>query len=149
MPPRSPTLEGFRLMLRRPSFGLAEIAWRWSFGATAFSLLTFSFVEYLDTLPLTRGDLFLLQTRHPLLVAKAIAHILSGSAVRVMDAALVMAAGLSLLWILVASLGRAATLKALLAHFPTEATEPSPSDNEQRQPRWRLSPLLGLNFLRV
>jgi hypothetical protein len=140
-------------MFRRPAFGFAEIAWRWSFGATVFTLLAFSFLEYLDTLPVTRGDLFLLQTRQAFLIARAIEHILSGSAVRVIEAAVVMAVGLALAWIMVASLGRAATLKSLLAYFQTESAEqqpPSQSEAGDSKPgEWRLSPLLGLNFLRV
>jgi hypothetical protein len=139
-------------MLRRPSFGLAEIAWRWSFGATAFTLLAFSFVEYLDTLPVTPGDLFLLQTRQVSLIARAIQHILSGSAVRLMEAAVVMVVGLALAWIVVCALGRTATLKSLLAYFPAEGAEqlpPSQSKAGDRQPGARLGPMLGLNFLRV
>lgn len=75
MKPRSPTLEGFRAILRRPSFGLAEIAWRWSFGAAAGLLLIFSFFEYLDTLPVSQGDLLLLRTSQPVLVSRAVVHI--------------------------------------------------------------------------
>ena len=33
-------------MFRRPSLGLAEIVWRWSFGAAASLLLTALFLEY-------------------------------------------------------------------------------------------------------
>jgi len=139
-------------MFRRPSFGLAEVAWRWSFGATVFTLLAFSFVEYLDTLAVRPGDLFLLRTRQAFLIARAIEHILSGSAVRVMEAAVVMAVGLALAWIIVASLGRAATLKSLLAYFKAESAERQPSQSEAgdgRPSEWRLRSLLGLNFLRV
>jgi hypothetical protein len=138
-------------MFRRPSLGLAEIAWRWSFGATAFALLAFSLVEYLDTLPVTPGDLFLLQTRQAPLIARAVEHILGGSVVRVMEAAVVMAVGLALAWIMVAALGRAATLKSLLAYFEAEGSgQRPPSQSEDGKPaKWSLSALLGLNFLRV
>lgn len=68
---RSPTLEGFRAILQRPSFGLAEITWRWSFGAAAGLLLGFSFFEYLDTLPVSRGDLLLLRTAQPVLISQS------------------------------------------------------------------------------
>jgi hypothetical protein len=140
-------------MFRRPSFGVAEIAWRWSFGATVVTLLAFSLVEYLDTLPVTPGDLFLLQTRQAFLIVRAVEHILSGSAVRVIEVAVAMAVGLALAWIVVASFGRAATLKSLLAYLEPESAEQQPPSSSEAGDRqrgaWRLSPLLGLNFLRV
>src|SRR5271156_310234 len=109
---RSPTLEGFRAILRRPSLGFAEIAWRWSFGAAAGLLITLSGFEYLDTLPVTRGDLVLLRTRQPVLISQAVGHIVHGSGFRLVEAFVVLA--LTVGWILVAALARAATIKALL-----------------------------------
>src|SRR5271169_1178440 len=103
---RSPTLEGFRIMFTRPSLGLAEIAWRWTFGFAAIALLTFSLLQYLDTLPVGPGDIFLLQTGHPLLVSRAIAHILQGSALRATKAALLLLLLLSLAWVVIASWSR-------------------------------------------
>src|ERR1700681_1061400 len=38
---RSPTLEGFQVMFRLPVLGLAEIAWRWSFGLGAMGYFFF------------------------------------------------------------------------------------------------------------
>ncbi len=85
MKPRSPTLEGFRAYSRRPSFGLAEIAWRWSFGAAASLLLVFSFFKFLDTLPVGKADLLLLRSRQLPLIFRAVAHIFRGSAFRVVE----------------------------------------------------------------
>src|ERR1700720_4538895 len=117
MKQRSPTLEGFRAIFRRPSVALAEILWRWSFGAAAGLLLVFSFFEYLDTLPVSKSDLLLLRTGQPALISRAVLHIFRGSAFRVVETAIVLLLTLGAAWIVVASLGRAATLKALLAHF--------------------------------
>lgn len=153
MKSRSPTLEGFRAILRCPSFGLAEIAWRWSFGAATALLLAFSLFEYLDTLPVTRGDLVLLGTRHPLLVSQAILHIFRGSAFRVVEAIIVLALTLGGAWIGIASLARAATLKALLAYFrksrDSERSEDPPNLGLARVKSGSLSSLLSLNFFRV
>src|SRR5205807_7716707 len=110
----SPTLEGFRAAFRRPSLTLAEIVWRWTVGTTACALLIFGLLEYLDTLPVTEGELLLLRTRHPVLVGQAIAHILRGSLNRVVAAGLVAALALTGLWILAASVGRTATVRVLL-----------------------------------
>ncbi len=143
---RSPTLEGFRTIFRRPSFGLAEIAWRWSFGAAASLLLVFSFLEYLDTLPVSKGDLLLLRTRQPALISRAVLHIFRGSAFRVVEAAVVLALSLGVAWVVIASVGRAATLKALLAHFHQDDAS---SSNHKEKRAWRLRSLVGLNFFRL
>jgi hypothetical protein len=64
----SATAEGFRAAFRRPSLTLAEIMWRWSTGATASALFLFGLFEYLNTLPVTNGELLFLRTRQPYLV---------------------------------------------------------------------------------
>jgi hypothetical protein len=145
MKPRSPTLEGFRAILRRPSFGLAEIAWRWSFGAAAGLLLMFSFFEYLDTLPVSKDDLLLLRTSQPVLISRAVVHIFRGSAFRVVETVVVLALTLGLAWIVVASLARAATIKALLAYF----LEGDASTPARRETPWRFHSLFTLNFFRL
>jgi hypothetical protein len=144
MRPRSPTLEGFRAILRRPSFGLAEIAWRWSFGGAAGLLFTLALFEYLKTLPLTRGDLVLLSTKRPFLISQAMVHIFRGSGFRLVEAVLVLSLALGAAWIGVASLARVATIRALLLHFH-EGDACLPPD----RPQFRLRALFELNFLRV
>jgi hypothetical protein len=140
MAPRSPTVEGFRAILRRPSLGFAEIAWRWSFGAAAGLLVTFACLEYLDTLPVTRGDLLLLRSRQPVLISRAIGNIVRGSGGRLVEALVALGLAMAVGWILIAAFARAATIRALLAHF---RGHPEPDT------RWRIDPLLGLNFLRA
>src|SRR5579863_4135335 len=88
MPSQSPTLQGFRAAFRRPSFTLAEIAWRWTVGAVAAAVFLFAFFQFLDTLPVTAADAALLRTRHPVLIGRAIAHIFRGSLNRAVFAAL-------------------------------------------------------------
>jgi len=96
---RSPTLEGFQALFRLPALGLAEIAWRWSFGLAVTALLAFSFREYLSTLPVTAAEMFLLQTRQPALMLQVIARILQGSAPRAVTALMVLALAVTLAWI--------------------------------------------------
>src|SRR5437870_6118549 len=83
----SPTLEGFRAIFRVPSLGLAEIAWRWSFAVAGGALLIFAAFQFLDTLPVTSGDLALLRSRQPALISRAALHIFHGSALRAIAAA--------------------------------------------------------------
>ncbi len=138
---RSPTLEGFKLIFRRPALGVGEISWRWTFGAGATALLCFSLLEYLDTLPVSNRDLFLLRSRQPALISRAFSHILAGSGPRFMVASVVLGLTLALAWVLVASFGRAVTLKGVLGHFWTE-------DAGKTFP-FRMRALFGLHFLRA
>jgi hypothetical protein len=137
----SPTAEGFRLIFWRPAIPLAEIAWRWSFAA-AFWFLSASFlVEYADSLPANRVDRLLLGTHQPALILRALHRIVHGSALRFTAGGIVLAIALLVLWITLSSLGRAATLKAMM-----NVLELSPP------PRVRggmISSLLALNFLRA
>ncbi len=137
MPLRSPTLEGFSTLFRLPSLGLAEITWRWMLGAAFLAASGFAFVQYLNTLPVSTADLLLLRTRHPVMVSRALSHVLAGSGFRALAAALVLLLSFALAWVVVAAIGRATTLKALLAlHRSGEVSVCLP-------------PLIGLNVLRV
>jgi len=149
MPRVSPTLEGFRASFRRPSLTFAEIAWRWTVGAVGWTLVFFWLIEFLDTLPVTKSDATLLRTRQPLLVGRAIEHILRGSLNRAVLAALFALIALSLLWIFTASLGRAATVRALLEYFRRDIASPVSTATPDSIDRWPLRSLVGLNFLRT
>src|SRR5947209_14103344 len=151
MAQRSPTLEGFRTALRRSGLVLAEITWRWVFGSAAIALLVLSFLEFLDTLPVSKEDLFLLRSRQPFLVSHAIGHILNGSAHRVIYSLLILAGTLAVFWMVASSFGRAATVKPLIEYFASgEIGELSvwPRFWRTREERWRLRSLVGINFLR-
>ncbi|MGC2446498.1 MAG: hypothetical protein WA477_02560 [Candidatus Sulfotelmatobacter sp.] len=112
----SPTVEGFRVAFRRPSFTLGEIIWRWAFGATATALIVFGFFEYLDTLPVNYGEMLLLKTNQPFLVWQALVHILHGSLARAVLSLTLAAFLLSLVWMVSASVGRVTTLRAMLEY---------------------------------
>lgn len=113
----SPTTEGFRAAVRRPSLALAEISWRWTVGATGVALFAFGFFEYLRTLPVTNGELLMLRTRHPYFVGEAISRILRGNMTRAMFAEILGALMLMFLWMVAASVGRMATVRGLLEYF--------------------------------
>jgi hypothetical protein len=142
---RSHTSEGFRLLFRQPVFGLAEIAWRWTVGAAGVFLLAAAGFEFLNSLPVSQTDLLLLQLRHPALVSQAIAHIFQGSAPRAVAAILVLGLAFTAAWVVVAALGRAATLQGLLAYFRDAYAQDKPAPAVP----WRLRSLMGLNFLRA
>jgi hypothetical protein len=139
---RSPTLEGFQTIFRLPALGLAEIAWRWSFGLATAEALAFTIREYLATLPVTAGEMLLLRARQPALIGQALARIFQGSGPRAAAALAVLTLGLTLAWVVLASLGRAVTLKTLLEYF--HDSERPPASTTQG-----LTSLLVLNFLRA
>jgi hypothetical protein len=153
----SPTVEGFRAAFRRPSLTLAEIAWRWVVGATALTLFFFGLFEYLDTLPVTDGELLLLRTRQPYLVWQAIAHMLRGSLNRVVLSWILAGLMLSLLWIIAASVGRIATVRAMLEYFrrdvfgnvSAEGAPDTAQNNAGNTTSTNPIVLFRINFLRV
>lgn len=117
MPRISPTVEGFRAAYRRPSLTFAEITWRWVVGATATTLFFFGLFEYLNTLPVTRGEMLFLRTRQPYLVVQAILHVLRGGLSRAVVSVIVAALLIALVWMIAGSLGRITTVRALLEYF--------------------------------
>jgi len=129
---------GFAAAFRRPAVIAAEIAWRWSFGVAAGALVAVAVLRFLNTLTVSDADLFALRSRIPQLMADAILHIFEGSGPRLLRLALIVTPAVSTLWILAASAGRAATLRALLRDAPASFT--------RRHDLWSLA---GVNFLRV
>ena len=117
MPRISPSGEGFRATFRRPLLTFAEITWRWVVGTTAAVLLFFGFFEFLDTLPVTSGELLFLRTRNPFLVSQALAHVVRGSVARGMISLILAALLMALLWMIAASAGRIVTVGAMLEYF--------------------------------
>jgi hypothetical protein len=154
---RSPTLEGFQIMFRLPLLGLAEIAWRWSFGLAAGAALAFTLREYLATLPVTAEELLLFRTRQPALIAQALARIFQGSAPRAAAALVVLTLALTMGWVVLASIGRAAILRTLLEYFrgsgrgrPSDYAQGRLASEDLSISHTRdLSSLLILNFLRA
>jgi hypothetical protein len=154
----SPTVEGFRAVFRRPSLTLAEIMWRWTAGATAAAVLSFGLVEYVGTLPVTNGELLLLRTRQPYFVSEAIAHILRGSLNRAVMAAILAAFLLGTLWMVAGSVGRIATVRALLDYFRSHVAGAGSAGGVRNDSEGKvagnlsaksLSALVRLNFLRA
>jgi hypothetical protein len=143
----SPTMEGFRTAFRQPEIALAEVVWRWAFGGAAAFLLAFSFFEYLDTVPVTLGDVLFLRSGQPFLISQAIAHLFAGSALRFVMSMLIVLPALALVWIAAASAGRLATTRRLLEHFQLDGMVSL--GPRQLRPKLRVQSLFGLNLLRV
>jgi hypothetical protein len=151
----SPTLEGFRAAFRRPALTLAEITWRWVIGATATALFFFGLFEYLNSLPVSRGEMLFLRTRPPYLVAQAIAHILRGSLSRAVLSLLLAALLILVLWLVAGALGRVVTVRAIIGYcrqrFAASAENTATDLNVEpgESARNSLQSLVSLNFLRA
>jgi hypothetical protein len=154
----SPTLEGFRAVFRRPLLTLAEITWRWAVGAAATALFFFGLFEYLSSLPVSRGEMLFLRSHQPYLVAKAILHILRGSLSRAVLSLLVATLLITLVWTVAGSLGRIATLRAMLEYFRSRLAHGLSAQNVRLEGTAAtgatdqghlFSPLLFLHFLRA
>jgi len=128
----APIAAGFRAAFRRPALVASEIAWRWSCGAAAWLMVAFAFFTYLHSIRVTNADMLLIRSRVPALVAQAIQDIFRGTGPMLLRAAAVLLPAISILWIAAASIGRWASLSALL---------------DERRGRFRT--VLGLHFLRA
>jgi hypothetical protein len=137
--PLSPAFVGFRCALRHPGISLAEITWRWTFAAAVWFLGTIFFIEYMGNLPVTALDRLLLASRQPALIERALHRIFAGSAVRFTVSGVLLASGLAIAWIVLASLGRAATVNSAAHELGIVA------DSNARP----IATLLTLNFLRA
>lgn len=132
-----PVRQGFRVAFREPAVVLAEIAWRWTFGTVALALVAASVLAFLDTIPVGHGELLALRSRTPYLIADAIVHFFRGTGPRLARLVIILTPALAMLWIAAASLGRAATLRTLLAVQNAKDERPL------------AAPLIGLHFLRA
>ena len=117
----SPLTTGFGLIFRRPSLPLAEIAWRWSFAAAAWFLVSIFFVAYLGSLPVNALNRALLRSGQPALIAQALHRIFAGSGFRFTSTGILIALGLIIGWILLASLSRLAIVKVAAAELGVDA----------------------------
>ncbi|MGH9508849.1 MAG: hypothetical protein ACRD2Q_03045 [Terriglobales bacterium] len=102
-----------RRAARDPLLVLAEIGWRWTFGAAALAISIYALGRLVATTHLTEGDLLSLRSGIPVLVADVVAHILEDAGPRLGIAAAIVLPAVAVLWAFASATGRAATLKAL------------------------------------
>ncbi len=139
----SPFRDAFAALWHEPALLVAELTWRWCFGLSAWILGIISIRLFLDSLIVSPLDQVLLRTTQPILLVEALRHIFRGSLSRFVLEQTVLLLGLLLLWSLAASVGRAATLRRLVAMFKVEPDE----DSELMQ--WNLGPIFVLQLLRA
>lgn len=115
---RTPLRDGWRVLMRAPASVLAEIAWRWTFGVALWAVLYYSFREYFATVEISPAEYTLLRSLQPMtwlaITARVMVALVTG--LRVVGPVIIPA--LSILWITLASIGRAATVRALSGFEP-------------------------------
>lgn len=129
----SPTSAGWRTIWRDPAIALAEISWRWMFGLISALVVVFSFLVYLSTIPVPGPLLWMMDTRRAALAGGTLAQMLHGSGRAATKLVLAGLPPLAALWIVLASLGRTATIRAMVSPAAERGS-------------WRR--MLGISFLR-
>jgi hypothetical protein len=130
----TPTRDGWRAITQTPSLILAEIAWRWTFGIAMWAVLAYIALSSLGQVRVTDAEIKLIRAFDPYASSYVLLRVLN-SIVPVMVRVLAYAMpALTVLWIAAATLGRAATLTALLG---------------DRAGKVRWSALAGVNVLRA
>jgi hypothetical protein len=137
----SPFKDGFAALWHEPALLAAELTWRWCFGFAAWALSIISCGLFLDSIKISPADEFLLGTFQPQLLSEAVQHIFRGSLTRFVLEQSVLLLGVTLLWCFAATVGRAATLRRLVAMFSTD-DEPGPMT-------WQFAPIFVLHLLRA
>src|SRR5690242_17012954 len=112
----SPIRAGFAAIHQNPVIAAIEIAWRWSFGLIGTVLLWLGTRAFLAGLKVSEGDEQALHGHDPAMIAAALTHILQQGGVlqRLIGIVTAVALPSAIVWIIAATLGRAATLRQLM-----------------------------------
>lgn len=132
VPRHSPFHEGFAAIRRQPAVFFSELAWRWTFGLSALLMMAYGALRYSHFLVLTDADNAALKSRVPETMAPVVVRILRDSGEQLINIVVVVALAMAASWMVMAAIGRAATLRALLGEGASSARA-----------------LLGLSFLRA
>lgn len=107
--------DGWRVLMRAPGVILAEIIWRWTFGATMLVLLFISFREYFSSIEVSQAEYALMKSMEPFTWVAIAARVTQAFVSGVRDMGPVLVPALCLLWVGLATIGRAATVRSLAA----------------------------------
>jgi hypothetical protein len=111
--PRSPLREGWRVLKRAPATVLVEITWRWIFGLAFWAILYYGFREYFASIDISSAEYVALRSLEPYTWIAITARVMVavGMGLRLMGPIIVPT--LIILWTALATVGRAATIRAL------------------------------------
>jgi hypothetical protein len=138
---RSPFQEGFSALRDELLLLPAELTWRWCFAVAAWLLALGTTALFLDSLNVSALDRFLLGTAQPMLERSAFNHIFHGALLRAIWIKVIVLAGLTIMWSSAAALGRAASLRGIIALLG--------GDNRAECSGWQFRPMFQLHLLRA
>ena len=147
MPWRSPAIRDRRfrkaspLLREEPLLLVAELTWRWCFAVAAWLLVLLAAALFLDSLKVTALDRYLLGTMQPVLERSALNHVFHGALLRYVWIKFFALAGLTVLWAFAAAVGRAASLRNLVAL--------AGGDDRDEDAGWQFRPMFQLHLLRA
>jgi hypothetical protein len=137
----SPFQEGFAALGDEPLLLPAELTWRWCFALAAWILAIGATALFLDSLNISALDRFLIGSAQPALERSALNHIFQGALLRTVWIKFFALAGLTLMWSFAAALGRAASLRTLVALLGGK--------DRYEHSSWQFRPMLQLHLLRA
>lgn len=137
----SPFQEGFAALRDEPLLLPAELTWRWCFALAAWLLAFGAAALFLDSLKVSALDRFLLGTMQPALKWSALNHVFHGALLRAVWMKFTVLAGLTVLWSFAAAVGRAVSLRNLIALFG--------GDDRAEDSGWQFAPMFQLHLLRA
>jgi hypothetical protein len=104
--------------MRAPFVVIAEIAWRWTFGLGAAAILYYGFREYFATVTISRAEYYSLRAFEPASWMGIVARVVVATEMGLHAIGPIIIPAILILWIALATLGRAASVRALVADEP-------------------------------
>jgi hypothetical protein len=104
--------------MRAPAAVLAEITWRWTFGVAFWAILYYSFREYFASIEISNAEHALLRGLEPYAWIAVSARVFVAFVTGLRALGPIIIPALSILWIALSAVGRAATVRALSADQP-------------------------------
>lgn len=101
--------------MRAPESILAEIAWRWVFGAAFWGLLILSFHQYFSRIEISSSEYTLMKAFEPFTWVAITARVLVAFMAGVRAMGPILFPALAVLWLALATIGRGFTVRALAA----------------------------------
>jgi hypothetical protein len=112
---RNSLRDGWRVLMRAPESIAAEIAWRWAFGAAFWVLLFVSFHQYFSHVEISSAEYALLKSLEPFTWIAITARAMQAFVAGLRELGPILFPALAALWLALATIGRAVTIRALVA----------------------------------
>ncbi len=110
--------DGWRVLMRSPGVVVAEIVWRWTFGGAMWWLLFVSFHAYFSTIEISPAEYQLMKSLEPYTWTAVAVRVMAAIITGLREMGPILIPALCALWIALATIGRAVTVRELAAEKP-------------------------------